>query len=66
MVVATAVVAMTGATVAQQVDVNALGPQVGDTVPALQLADLDGRTQTLASLAGPQGTMLLFFRSADW
>ena len=51
---------------AAQVDVSRLGPQVGDTVPVLRLTDHRGRAQTLASLAGPKGTMLVFFRSADW
>jgi hypothetical protein len=49
-----------------QVDVSRLGPQVGEAVPALRLTDHRGRAQTLASLAGPKGTMLVFFRSADW
>ncbi len=51
---------------AQQVDVARLGPQVGDRVPALGLTDHLGRPQTLRSVAGPKGTMLVFFRSADW
>jgi len=51
---------------AAQVDVSRLGPQVGDTVPGLRLTDHRGQAQTLASLAGPKGTMLVFFRSADW
>lgn len=49
-----------------QADVSRLGPQVGDRVPALSLTDHGGRAQTVASLAGPKGTMLVFFRSADW
>ena len=49
-----------------QVDVARLGPQVGERVPALDLADPAGRRHTLASVAGPKGTMLVFFRSADW
>ncbi|HVB37033.1 MAG TPA: hypothetical protein VND92_00780 [Vicinamibacterales bacterium] len=47
-------------------DVHTLGPQVGQTVPAFQLLDDRGRPHTLASAAGPKGTMLVFFRSADW
>lgn len=62
-----AVALAAGATTpAQQVDVSKLGPQVGDRVPALGLADHLGRAQTLRSVAGPKGTMLVFFRSADW
>ena len=47
-------------------DVHTLGPQVGQTVPPFELKDAQGRTHTLASAAGPKGTMLVFFRSADW
>lgn len=61
--VAAFVVVGVGAT---QVDVTKLGPQVGQVVPALRLQDHLGRTQTLDSVAGPKGTMLVFFRSADW
>lgn len=51
---------------AQEVDVNRIGPAVGASAPAFALTDQNGREQTLASVAGPQGTMLVFFRSADW
>lgn len=47
-------------------DVQSLGPQVGSRVPDFALVDQDGRTRTLASLMGPNGLMLLFYRSADW
>lgn len=47
-------------------DVTRLGPQVGATVPPFSLPDQDGAMRTLASLHGPQGLMLVFFRSADW
>jgi cytochrome oxidase Cu insertion factor (SCO1/SenC/PrrC family) len=51
---------------AQTVDVTTLGPQVGQKALAFQLPDQQGRRQTLASVAGPKGTMLVFFRSSDW
>ena len=51
---------------AQQVDVSKLGPQVGDGAIDFSLTDFEGRTHTLETLAGSEGTMLLFFRSADW
>lgn len=51
---------------AQQVDVTTLGPQVGQRATDFRLPDQQGRAQTLASVAGPKGTMLVFFRSADW
>jgi hypothetical protein len=49
-----------------QGDVSRIGPAVGAAAPACSLADHNGRVQTLASVAGPKGTMLVFFRSADW
>jgi len=47
-------------------DVQKHGPQVGSRVPEFTLADQRGRSRTLASLMGPKGLMLVFFRSADW
>ena len=47
-------------------EVDRFGPQVGDTVPGFTLTDQRGETQTLESIAGPGGTMLVFSRSADW
>jgi hypothetical protein len=48
------------------VDVRSLGPRVGDAVTDFHLVDAEGREQSLRSAAGPKGTMLVFFRSADW
>lgn len=48
------------------VDTSALGPQVGETVPDFSAVDQFGRTQTLKSIMGPNGAMLVFNRSADW
>ena len=42
------------------------GPAVGQPIPVFSLQDQNGRTQTLKSVSGPKGTMLVFFRSADW
>jgi len=42
------------------------GPAVGATVPAISAPDETGATRTLASLAGPNGTVLLVTRAADW
>ena len=47
-------------------NVDALGPKVGDTLPAFTLQDQQGRTRPLSSLMGPKGAVLVFFRSADW
>lgn len=51
---------------AARIDVQALGPQVGSRVPEFSAPDQHGRTQTLASIMGPKGAMLVFNRSADW
>jgi len=48
------------------IDVSALGPQVGDRVPDFSLPDQNGQLQTLESVRGPNGSLILFFRSADW
>lgn len=48
------------------VDLSKLGPQVGERVPAFSLVDQAGATRDFTSIAGPKGTMLVFFRSADW
>jgi peroxiredoxin len=48
------------------IDVASLGPQIGERVPEFALPDQAGRIQTLDSIRGPNGTMLLFHRSADW
>lgn len=48
------------------VDTSKIGPQVGAVVPAFTGVDQFGKSQTLASIYGPKGAMLVFFRSADW
>jgi peroxiredoxin len=50
----------------QPVDTSKIGPPVGAAAPAFSGPDQDGRIRSLASAAGPKGTMLVFFRSADW
>ena len=42
------------------------GPEFGQQVPRFAAEDQDGRTETLKSIMGPKGAMLVFFRSADW
>jgi hypothetical protein len=51
---------------AAQTPPPATGPAIGERIPAFSAPDQDGRIQTLASIAGPKGAMLVFFRSADW
>jgi hypothetical protein len=43
-----------------------IGLAVGQKAPAFSVRDQFGRVQTLATLKGRNGTVLLFFRSADW
>ena len=63
---AVAVFAAAAAALAAQVDINALGPQAGQPAIAFRLTDQRGVARTLDTVAGPKGTMLVFFRSADW
>jgi hypothetical protein len=42
------------------------GLPVGEKAPAFSAQDQFGKEQTLESLKGSHGTVLLFFRSADW
>ena len=49
-----------------KIDTSKIGPLVGATVPPFSGVDQFGKPHTLASTYGPKGTMLVFFRSADW
>ena len=48
------------------IDTSTVGPQVGTTVPGFSGTDQFGKARTLESSSGENGTMLVFFRSADW
>jgi peroxiredoxin len=43
-----------------------VGLSAGQKAPDFSARDQFGKTQTLDSLRGPKGTVLLFYRSADW
>lgn len=45
---------------------TSFGLDVGQKAPAFSARDQYGRVQTLDTLKGPKGTVLLFYRSADW
>jgi hypothetical protein len=45
---------------------TSVGLEVGQKAPAFSARDQFGKEQTLGTLKGPKGTVLLFFRSADW
>jgi hypothetical protein len=51
---------------APSVDTSRIGPQIGQPVPPIVGVDHFGKAQTLGSIYGPKGAMLVFFRSADW
>jgi hypothetical protein len=42
------------------------GPAVGQPLPPFSAPDQDGRLRSFEDLRGPQGLILVFFRSADW
>jgi hypothetical protein len=43
-----------------------LGPKPGEAFPEFALRDQHGKVRSLASVLGPQGGVIVFFRSADW
>ena len=45
---------------------TSIGLAVGQKAPDFSARDQFGQQQTLETLKGPKGTVLLFFRSADW
>ena len=48
------------------IEAMSIGLPVGQKAPAFSLRDQFGNIQTLDSLKASNGTVLLFFRSADW
>ena len=50
----------------EAIDVASLGPQIGERVPDFNLPDQFGQVHSLDSIMGPNGVMLVFYRSADW
>jgi cytochrome oxidase Cu insertion factor (SCO1/SenC/PrrC family) len=51
---------------ASRVDVETVGPKVGDGLPDFSLRDQHGEVRSLKSVLGPNGAIIVFFRSADW
>lgn len=47
-------------------DGYATGPDRGERIPEFALPDQSGAIRTLKDLAGPNGLLLVFHRSADW
>ena len=48
------------------VELMSIGLAVGQKAPTFSIRDQFGKVQTLNTLKGTNGTVLLFFRSADW
>ena len=44
----------------------AVGLEIGQPASAFALTDQFGHEQSNQTLKGPRGTVILFFRSADW
>jgi len=44
----------------------AIGLEIGQRAPAFALTDQFGHEQSNETLKGSKGTVILFFRSADW
>ena len=47
-------------------DAAQIGLAAGAIAPEFSLLDQFGQRRTMASLMGPEGLVLVFFRSADW
>jgi cytochrome oxidase Cu insertion factor (SCO1/SenC/PrrC family) len=45
---------------------SSIGLEVGQRTPTFALSDQFGQKQSNETLKGSNGTVLLFFRSADW
>ena len=61
-----AALALWQAAVPTRAELDGLGPQVGERVPDFSLVDQTGANRTLQSILGPNGALLVFFRSAEW
>jgi len=42
-----------------------VGPRVGELAPPLEALDQFGKTQTLRTISGPKGALIIFDLSAD-
>ena len=65
-ILAAATVALWQVAAPTRAELDALGPQVGERVPDFTLVDQTGANRTLQSILGPNGALLVFFRSAEW
>jgi hypothetical protein len=42
------------------------GPDIGSKAQDFEALDQNGQVQNLRSISGPNGMILVFYRSADW
>lgn len=42
------------------------GPEVGTKIPDISAFDQYGKMRTFEELRGPEGLLILFYRTADW
>lgn len=54
------------ANTAQTVDLESIGPKIGEALPDFNLRDQGGQLHSLKPLLGSKGAVIVFFRSADW
>lgn len=66
MLLASLLLATAQVTAPERPDPMTLGPLAGQVLPAFEAKDATGATRTFDSLKGPNGLVLVFFRSADW
>jgi hypothetical protein len=59
-------VAQTESTPSKHAVPASVGLEIGQQAPAFALTDQFGHEQSNETLKGSKGTVLLFFRSADW
>ena len=54
-------------TIVEPQDENMLtGPELGERIPAFSALDQHGVPKSFEDIVGPNGAMIIFYRSADW
>lgn len=61
-----AVALLSAASATAQTRPPTAGLEVGAVAPAFEASDQSGEARTFEDLAGENGLLLVFFRSADW
>ena len=49
-----------------KINLERLGPQIGEKAPDFELQDQSGKKWSRDSVMGTNGAVLVFIRSADW